>query len=121
MAKKNGYFLIHNLLLKSHVCKNFSVVSNIVDITPERQLSREVKEGKALINAFFEQTPTLAWVIDEEATLHFASNAFYQHFGLNENECIGKKVTDIVPTAVSRTLYEKHIKVFENRIAGSDY
>jgi len=100
-------------LIENHACKNFSVVSNIVDITPERQLSRELKEGKALINAFFEQTPTLAWVIDEEANLHFASNAFYQHFGLNKKECVGKKVTDIVPAAVSRTLYETHIKVFE--------
>lgn len=100
-------------LIERHDCNSFSVVSNIVDITPERQLSRELKEGKALINAFFEQTPTLAWVIDEETYLHFASNAFYSHFGLNKKECIGKKITDIVPFVVSRTLYEKHLEVFE--------
>jgi PAS domain S-box-containing protein len=99
-------------LIENHACKNFTVVSNLVDITPERKLSREVKVGKALINAFFEQTPTLAWVIDEDATLHFASNAFYQQFGLEKKNCIGKKVTDIVPAGVSRTLYETHIKVF---------
>lgn len=100
-------------LIEEHTCNCYSVVSNIVDITSERQLSREVKEGKALINAFFEQTPTLAWVIDEETNLHFASNAFYQHFDVDKKECIGKKITDIVPLVVSRTLYEKHIEVFE--------
>lgn len=100
-------------LVEEHACKSFSVVSNIVDITSERQLSHEVKEGKALINAFFEQTPTLAWVLDEEATLYFASNAFYRQFNLTEKESIGRRVTDIVPAAVTRPLYEKHIEVFE--------
>lgn len=100
-------------LIEKNTCGNFSVVSNIIDITSERQLSRELKDGKALINAFFEQTPTLAWVIDEETNLHFASSAFYQHFGVSEEECIGKKITDIVPPAVARAVYEKHIKVFE--------
>ncbi|MGZ8509225.1 MAG: PAS domain-containing protein [Chitinophagaceae bacterium] len=92
---------------------NFSVVSSIIDITSERQLSLELKEGKAPITAFFEQTPTLAWVIDEETNLHFASSAFYHHFGVNEKESIGKKITDLVPLAVSRAVYENHVKVFE--------
>jgi PAS domain S-box-containing protein len=100
-------------LVEERSSTSFSVVSNIVDITSERQLSREVKEGKALISAFFEQTPTLAWVLDEEANLYFASQAFYRHFNLTEQESIGKKVTDIVPLAVTRPLYEKHIEVFE--------
>ncbi|MGZ8539432.1 MAG: PAS domain S-box protein [Chitinophagaceae bacterium] len=91
----------------------FSVVSSIIDITSERQLSLELKEGKAPITAFFEQTPTLAWVIDEETNLHFASSAFYHHFGVNEKESIGKKITDLVPLAVSRAVYENHVKVFE--------
>ena len=111
---KNKWILFNSQpLVEENACGNFSVISNIIDITSERQLSRELKKGKALINAFFEQTPTLAWVIDEESNLHFASSAFYQHFGVNEKECIGKKITDIVPPAVARAVYEKHIKVFE--------
>ncbi|RYF96797.1 MAG: PAS domain S-box protein, partial [Chitinophagaceae bacterium] len=90
----------------------YAVVTNIVDITSERQLSREVKESRALIDAFFKQTPTLAWVIDEEAKLYFGSHAFFHHFRLNENESIGRKITDLVPPSVSRSLYEKHIEVF---------
>lgn len=113
---KNGekrWILFNSQPLIEERGKSFSAVSNIIDITSERQLSTEVKESKALINAFFEQTPTLAWVIDEEANLYFASNAFYQHFNLDVKESIGKKITDLVPLAVSRPLYDKHIEVFE--------
>jgi PAS domain S-box-containing protein len=111
---KNKWILFNSQpLVEENDCGKFSVVSNIIDITSERQLSRELKEGKALITAFFEQTPTLAWVIDEETNLHFASSAFYHHFGLNEKESIGKRITDLVPLAVSRAVYENHIKVFD--------
>lgn len=100
-------------LVEENESGNFCVVSNIIDISSERQLSHELKNGKALIKAFFEQTPTLAWVIDEESTLHFASSAFYRQFGVNEKECVDKKITDIVPPIVVRTLHETHIQVFE--------
>jgi PAS domain S-box-containing protein len=111
---KNKWILFNSQpLAQENACGNFCVVSNIIDISSERQLSDELKNGKALIKAFFEQTPTLAWVIDEESTLHFASSAFYQQFGTIEAECIGKKITDIVPAAVARALYETHIRVFE--------
>lgn len=57
-------------------------------------------------------TSGLAWVIDEQKNLLFASDAFYQHFGLNANQCIGKKITSIVPPAVTQALAEKHHEVF---------
>lgn len=112
-GKKKWVLFNSQPLVEENTHNCFSVISNIVDITPERQLSHELKQGKALISAFFEQTPTLAWVIDEEATLHFASSAFYHHFGKNEKESIGAKVTDLVPAAVTRAIYDKHMEVFE--------
>ncbi|HUM67156.1 MAG TPA: PAS domain-containing protein, partial [Chitinophagaceae bacterium] len=63
--------------------------------------------------AFFEQTPTLSWVIDETTELLIASQAFYDHFSLIEKECIGAKITDIVPPSVACALYNIHLKVFE--------
>lgn len=91
----------------------FSAVTHLIDITVERNLSDELEEGKALISTFLEQTPNLSWVIDDTTTLHFASRAFYDHFGLKENECIGARITDIVPVSVARTLYDKHLQVFK--------
>lgn len=92
---------------------HFYVVSNIIDITPERHLLTQLKDGEALIAAFFQQTPALAWVIDEETNLHFASKAFYDHFGTTEKDCNGAKIGNVVPVQVFQALYEKHKKVFE--------
>jgi len=107
------WFLFNSQPVKGGAGKPFAAISNIIDITKERELSRELDEGKVLINTFFQQTPTLAWVIDETALLQFASQAFYEHFGLTEKESIGRKITDLVPQSVSRILYDEHMQVFE--------
>jgi PAS domain S-box-containing protein len=100
-------------LLEEEINGQFPVVSNIIDVTSERQLSNRLKEREAIINAFLQETPDLAWVIDEDANLHFASNAFYRHFGISEKDSSSKKVTEMVPSAVTRAVFENHIKVFE--------
>jgi PAS fold len=100
-------------LLREEVNRQFPVVSNIIDVPSERQLSNRLKEREAIINAFLQETPDLAWVIDEDANLLFASNAFCLHFGVTEMDCSSKKVTDMVPPAVTRAVFEDHIKVFE--------
>ena len=92
----------------------FSVVSNIIDVTRERKLSGEVKERETLLRAFLNKTPSLAWVTDEDGTLLFASNSFYQHFDLDEKQVINKNVFDVVPPVVADALYEKHVSVVEN-------
>ena len=51
----------------------FTVVSNIADITQDRKLSGQLQEKEALFNEFMMQTPNLAWVVDEDLTLVFAS------------------------------------------------
>ena len=91
----------------------FSVVSNIVDVTKEKKLSGELQERVALFHAFMNKTPNLAWVVDENANLLFANPSFYQHYGLNEKNCVNKKITDLVPRVVADALYEKHIQVLQ--------
>jgi PAS domain S-box-containing protein len=91
----------------------YSVVSNIVDLTYEKKLTQEIKERKAVFRSFMDQTPNLAWVVDEDSTLVFASHAFYQYFGLDEKKAVNKKIGDIIPAVVADALYEKHIQVLE--------
>ena len=91
----------------------FAVLSNIADLTYERNLIRELKERKAILRSFLNQTPNLAWVVDEHSTLIFASKSFYQYFGLNEVDSLNKNITDLVPPSVAAALYEKHIEVLE--------
>ncbi|MBC7950041.1 MAG: PAS domain S-box protein [Chitinophagaceae bacterium] len=88
-------------------------VSNVIDITTERLLAGQLSEKEAFINSFMKQTPNLAWVVDENARLVFASIAFFTHFGIDEDKSINQKVADLVPPSLFKSLYEKHVAVFE--------
>lgn len=55
----------------------------------------------------------LAWVIDEETKLVFASDTFYKHFNLSAEQCVGKRVTTFIPSVFTRAVYDKHIQALE--------
>lgn len=94
----------------------FAVVSNIVDLTQEKKLSRQLKEREALFNVFMKQTPNLAWVVDEDGNLVFASESFYEYFGLNKNKSVDKNIGDLIPSVVAGALYEKHLQVLQTGV-----
>jgi PAS domain S-box-containing protein len=92
----------------------FSVVTNIVDITRERKLSGEIQEQDTIFRAFLDKTPNLAWVIDEDAKLLFASTSFYTYFGLEEELALHGNIFELIPGLVSDALYSKHLQVIEH-------
>lgn len=94
----------------------FAVVSNIVDLTQEKKLSRQLKEREALFNMFMKQTPNLAWVVDEDGNLVFASESFYEYFGLDKNKSVDKNIGDLIPSVVAGALYEKHLQVLQTGV-----
>ncbi len=94
-------------------CTPYSVVTNIVDVTREKMLSAEAKERDILFRAFLSKTPNLAWVVDENATLLFASRSFYQFFGVDEKQANYRNIFEIVPPVVAEALYEKHMRVMQ--------
>jgi PAS domain S-box-containing protein len=89
----------------------FAALSRIVDISEEKRLSALLKEKETLFNVFIKKTPNLAWVVDEDSNLVFASQSFYLHFGLNESTSIKKNIAELVPKHVADSLYEKHVQV----------
>jgi PAS domain-containing protein len=89
------------------------VVTDIVDLSHERQLSLRLKESDGLFNVFMKHTPNLAWMVNDEAQLVFASRSFYKYFGLNEQQAIREKDDGPCPTEVANALYEKHVSVLE--------
>ncbi|MBK7560280.1 MAG: PAS domain S-box protein [Chitinophagaceae bacterium] len=94
----------------------FAVVSNITDVTREKKLSEQLQEREALFNVFMKQTPYLAWVVDEDSNLVFASQSFYQYFGLDERASLNKNIIDLVPDGVAKALYEKHLQVLKTGV-----
>ncbi|MEO6613397.1 MAG: PAS domain S-box protein [Chitinophagaceae bacterium] len=91
----------------------YSVVSNITDLSKEKKLAVEVEERKAIFGSFMKQTPNLAWVVDEDSRLIFASQAFYSYFGLDEKKTRNRIITELVPAGVAKSLYEKHKQVLQ--------
>lgn len=91
----------------------YSVVTNIIDVTREKKLTFEVKERDILFRSFLDKTPNLAWVLDEKATLLFASRSFYHYFGADEKNADYKNIFDIVPNVVADKLFEKHMHVMK--------
>ncbi|MEK7225852.1 MAG: PAS domain S-box protein, partial [Bacteroidota bacterium] len=67
-----------------------------------------------VFKAFMDNTPNLAWVVDEEGTLIFASHSFYQYFGIDERESANRKMVDVIPANVAKALYDKHVQVLES-------
>ena len=96
--------------------KAYSVVTNLVDVTPEKKLSLQLSKQEALFSAFMQRTPNMAWVVDEDASLVFASHSFYQYFRLDEKKAVNKKIIDIIPGTVANAMYEKHIQVLETGV-----
>lgn len=100
-------------LFNSGEAAPFAVVLSIVDVTREKKLSGEVEERDILFRSFLDNTPSLAWVLDENATLLFASTSFYKYFGLKKESGINKNILELVPSTVADALYKKHTQVLE--------
>jgi len=98
--------------LKYYLC----VGHKITDVATKKELSGQLREREVFFNVFMKQTPNLAWVVDEDANLIFASQSFYQYFGLNEKKVINKNIIELVPAGVATSLYEKHRQVLQTGI-----
>jgi PAS domain S-box-containing protein len=91
----------------------YAVISNLTDVTEEKNLSFKLEEREAFINQFIKQTPNLAWVVDEETRLVFASTSFFKYFNLDPATVMGEKINEIVPKEVADALYKRHLEVLE--------
>lgn len=64
----------------------------------------------SLLTSYVELSPHLAWVINEDLTLIFANDSFYEHFGKTKGNYLGKNISEIVPQVVMQAMYELHTK-----------
>lgn len=101
-------------LINKQTSVAYTAVSNVIDLTEEKRALLELVNRKAIFGAFMKQSPNLAWVVDEDATLLEANNIFYSFFGLKESETKNKNILELVPDSVSKALYEKHLQVIES-------
>ncbi len=75
---------------------------------PAAQLIGVLQEKNAVLKSFMERTPNMAWVVDENVCLQYASRKFYEIFGLEESDAVNKSIPELMPADLSETLFEKH-------------
>ncbi len=90
-----------------------AIISSICDMSHVKELSLQLKQSDDLFYAFMNQTPNLAWVVDEDTHLLQASRSFYRYFGLDEKIARGRKISELVPADIFNALVEKHLRVLE--------
>ena len=98
---------------KRKVC---AIVSSIRDITHQQKLTEQLQQREKLFIDFMYNSPNLAWVVDEDATLVVASKAFYEHFQIDPVKAEGKNAKDLMPAQVFASLYEKHARVISTGV-----
>ena len=110
----NGLRWIHynsHPLFENGQSTPYAVVTYLTDITDQKQLTTTLQEHEAIINQFIRESPNLAWIVDEEMKLVFASNSFYNYFKLDAAAVAGRKINEIVPPEVAEALYTRHLEV----------
>ncbi len=112
-GRKHWLLFNSQILAEEEHNGQFAVVSSIVDLTKERELLSELKDREHLMKAFLQNTPNLAWIVDDDETLLFASQAFLDYFHLNEKESIGKKISRLLPSNIVLSLYSHHLEVLD--------
>ncbi len=73
-----------------------------------------LSEQESIVKAFLKMTPNLAWVVDDEERLVFASDAFFRMYGLSKERSPGMKMSALLPEVVYKTMYKIHIHVLES-------
>lgn len=90
-----------------------AVVSGISDVSNEQELSLRLQQREELFNVFMNNTPNLAWVVDEDTHLIAASRSFYKYFGLDEKTAEDRPISELIPVEIFNALVEKHLQVLE--------
>lgn len=89
-----------------------SVVTSFMDISREKELEQEVHRQEKLFHTFNNNTPNLAWIVDEDARLMYANNSFFKYLGISD-QLIGRNILELLPKVIAQALEGRHRKVLE--------
>lgn len=67
------------------------------DITERKQAELALKESEARFQAFMQNAPLLAWIVDAEGTLLYANPAFWAIVPAGVDAAIGQSLRDLFP------------------------
>jgi PAS domain S-box-containing protein len=134
VEKKNGtrYYMqtmVNAIKDKSGQVSGFVAVSR--DVTKEHEIKHEfdsvqkkskidLAKEQQQFSTFMEHAPTLAWISDEEGTLHYMNSLFKDSFSLPE-DVIGKNIYDYYPAALRAECLASDHEVLEKNAGVETY
>ena len=81
------------------------VIGVACDITESRNAERMLRNSEARFQAFMDNSPTMAYVKDDEGRYVYCNDAFDRLHQLPSGECLGKTALDLWPGAVGEKLH----------------
>ncbi len=95
LMQVDGVRIYHDqALFKEGAIKPYAVVVSFSDITAIKATNEKLEESEMLFRSFMTNSPTLAWVYDENGNYVYGNTLFKEVIGLNESH-IGKHLSDI--------------------------
>lgn len=83
--------------------EGMTVVTSFTDVSRERELEEAVVQRDVMFQTLKDNSPSLSWIVDEDARLLFMNKSFASFFSLDQ-EAIGKNVLSMVPHEISTYL-----------------
>ncbi|MEO8711518.1 MAG: PAS domain S-box protein [Parafilimonas sp.] len=116
------YFNVTYAPLKDNVGKVKNACMIIKDFTAQKEMEflqkkknaaeKKFNEGRKFFEDFMENTPLLAWVIDDEGYMHYMNAAYAEAFKLSK-EVIGKNIFELYPKELAEEYLANNKKVIE--------
>jgi PAS domain S-box-containing protein len=85
-----------------------------MDITRRHLMKLKLQESEARTQALLDASPEVAFLIDTRGNLLAVNKAFCLRFGKTAEELQGKKVLDLIPSAIGKTQKALGIEVIRN-------
>ncbi|MGE5107877.1 MAG: PAS domain-containing protein [Sphingobacteriales bacterium] len=75
-------------------------------------METKLKSSDTLLSTYLNNTPNIAWIVDEDEKLVFANESFFRYMN-NDKTSLGKTLFDVVPPLIAASLVNNHKKILE--------
>ncbi|RYG46955.1 MAG: hypothetical protein EOO01_15520 [Chitinophagaceae bacterium] len=91
--------------------KPLKLIGTHKDITEQKMREEDLIQSRQQFSSFMANTPTMTWIIDENAVFRYLNAPYMKAFNLQESD-IGKSIYDIFPKNICDLFIENNWKVW---------